>query len=292
MIIEASRQATIKSEARSPKAESRSVSGFGMVLSQRPSPPTQGSSARRAMFIATTTPDAQPSSVGAAWMGQGGSKVRPVEGRSCSAALKSEDRRPKPERKPKSEFREWPDSIGGGSAGVAIRNPKPEARRPKEARKPKPEGRTSDLGFRPSFALDFGLWTLDFGLLSFGLRSATNMSPLRGLANRVVRLAINMPPLRGLAGRVVRLAINMPPLRGLAGRAVRLAINMSPLRGLANRVVRLAINMSPLRGLAGRVVRLAINMPPLRGLADRAGCLATNMSPLRGSTRCDRQSPC
>ena len=120
MIIEASRQATIKSEARSPKAESRSVSGFGMVLSQRPSPPTQGSSARSAMFIATTTPDAQPSSVGAAWMGQGGSKVRPVEGRSCSAALKSEDRRPKPERRPKSEFREWPNSIGCCSDGVAI----------------------------------------------------------------------------------------------------------------------------------------------------------------------------
>ena len=51
---------------------------------------------------------------------QGCSKVRPVEGRSCSAALKSEDRRPKPERRPKSEFREWPDSIGGCSAGVAI----------------------------------------------------------------------------------------------------------------------------------------------------------------------------
>ncbi len=29
--------------------------------------------------------------------GQGSSKVRPVEGRSCSAALKSEDRRPKSE---------------------------------------------------------------------------------------------------------------------------------------------------------------------------------------------------
>ena len=252
MIIEASRQATIKSEARSPKAESRSVSGFGMVLGQRPSPPTQGSSARRAMFIATTTPDAQPSSVGAAWMGQGGSKVRPVEGRSCSAALKSEDRRPKPERRPKSEFREWPDSIGGGSAGVAIRNPKPAARRPKEARKPKPEGRTSD-----------------FRSAGLGLGMA------RTLERRAVRSATNMSPLRGLAGRAVRLAINMPPLRGLAGRAVRWAINMSPLRGLAR-----------------RVVRLAINMPPLRGLADRAGCLATNMSPLRGSTRCDRQSPC
>ena len=34
---------------------------------------------------------------------QGGSKVRPVEGRACSAALKSEDRRPKPESRPKSE---------------------------------------------------------------------------------------------------------------------------------------------------------------------------------------------
>ena len=34
---------------------------------------------------------------------QGGSKVRPVEGRSCSAALKSEDRRLKPESRPKSE---------------------------------------------------------------------------------------------------------------------------------------------------------------------------------------------
>ena len=34
---------------------------------------------------------------------QGGSKVRPVEGRSCSAALKSEDRRPKPESRPNSE---------------------------------------------------------------------------------------------------------------------------------------------------------------------------------------------
>ena len=51
---------------------------------------------------------------------QGCCKVRPVEGRSCSAALKSEDRRPKPERRPKSEFREWPDSIGCCSAGVAI----------------------------------------------------------------------------------------------------------------------------------------------------------------------------
>jgi hypothetical protein len=35
---------------------------------------------------------------------QGGTKDRPVEGISCSAALKSEDRRPKPERRPKSEF--------------------------------------------------------------------------------------------------------------------------------------------------------------------------------------------
>ena len=43
-------------EARNPKGESRSASGFGMVLSQRPPPPTQGSSARSAMFIAMTTP--------------------------------------------------------------------------------------------------------------------------------------------------------------------------------------------------------------------------------------------
>ena len=33
------------------------------------------------------------------------SEVRPVEGRSCSAALKSEARSPKPERRPKSEGR-------------------------------------------------------------------------------------------------------------------------------------------------------------------------------------------
>ena len=42
---------------------------------------------------------------GSAGPGQGCSEVRPVEGRSCSAALKSEDRRPKPERGPKSEGR-------------------------------------------------------------------------------------------------------------------------------------------------------------------------------------------
>ncbi len=77
---------------------------------------------------------------------QGGSKVRPVEGRSCSAALKSEDRRPKPESRPKSEFREWPNSIGGCSAGVAI---------------------NSDLGLRVSFGLrssglGFGMARTDF----------------------------------------------------------------------------------------------------------------------------------
>ena len=42
---------------------------------------------------------------GSAGPGQGCSEVRPVEGRSCSAALKSEDRNPKPERRPKSEGR-------------------------------------------------------------------------------------------------------------------------------------------------------------------------------------------
>ena len=71
---------------------------------------------------------------------QGGSKVRPVEGRSCAAALKSEDRRPKPERRPKSEFREWPNSIGGCSAGVAI---------------------NSDFGLRSS-ELGFGMARTDF----------------------------------------------------------------------------------------------------------------------------------
>ena len=77
---------------------------------------------------------------------QGCSKVRPVGGRPCSAALKSEDRRPKPERRPKSEFREWPDSIGCCSAGVAI---------------------NSDLGLRVSFGLrssglGFGMARTDF----------------------------------------------------------------------------------------------------------------------------------
>jgi hypothetical protein len=77
---------------------------------------------------------------------QGCSKVWPVEGRACSAALKSEDRRPKPERRPKSEFREWPDSTGGCSAGVAI---------------------NSDLGLRVSFGLrssglGFGMDRTDF----------------------------------------------------------------------------------------------------------------------------------
>ena len=65
---------------------------------------------------------------------QGCCKVRPVEGRSCSAALKSEDRRPK------SEFREWPDSIGCCSAGVAI---------------------NSDFGLRSS-GLGFGMARPDF----------------------------------------------------------------------------------------------------------------------------------
>ena len=77
---------------------------------------------------------------------QGWYKIRPVEGRSCSAALKSEDRRPKPERRPISDFREWPDSIGGCSAGVAI---------------------NSDLGLRVSFGLrssglGFGMARTDF----------------------------------------------------------------------------------------------------------------------------------
>ena len=51
---------------------------------------------------------------------QGCSKVRPVEGRSCSAALKSEGRNPKPESSPKPEFREWPNSISCCSAGGGL----------------------------------------------------------------------------------------------------------------------------------------------------------------------------
>ena len=57
-------------EARSQAAE---ISG------QHPPPSTQGSSARIAMFIATPTQDAAPSSVGAAWMGD------VALGRSCGA---------------------------------------------------------------------------------------------------------------------------------------------------------------------------------------------------------------
>ena len=86
---------------------------------------------------------------------QGCSKVRPVEGRSCSAALKSEDRRPKPERRPNSEFREWPGSIGCCSAGVAI---------------------NSDLGLRVSFGLrssglGFGVARTDFRAALSGMAS-------------------------------------------------------------------------------------------------------------------------
>ena len=71
---------------------------------------------------------------------QGCSKVRPVEERSCSAALKSEGRNPKPERSPKPEFREWPNSISCCSAGVAI---------------------NSDFGLRAS-GLGFGMARTDF----------------------------------------------------------------------------------------------------------------------------------
>jgi len=48
-------------------------------------------------------------------MWQGCSEVRPVEGRLCSAALKSEDRKPKTEGNPKSEIRRacgWLDLFG------------------------------------------------------------------------------------------------------------------------------------------------------------------------------------
>ena len=74
---------------------------------------------------------------------QGGSKVRPVEGRSCSAALKSEDR-----RRVKSE----------GRRSKAERRPKPEGRRPKT---------------EPRSASSFGLRISALGLLSaFGLRAS------------------------------------------------------------------------------------------------------------------------
>ena len=77
---------------------------------------------------------------------QGCAKVRPVEGSACSAALKSEGRNPKPESSPQPEFREWPNSISGCSAGVAI---------------------NSDLGLRASFGLrssglGFGMARTDF----------------------------------------------------------------------------------------------------------------------------------
>ena len=78
---------------------------------------------------------------GSRWATTGSTrKVRPVEGISCSAALKSEDRRPKPERRPKSEFREWPKPTSCCSDGVAI---------------------NSDLGLRSS-GLGFGVARTDF----------------------------------------------------------------------------------------------------------------------------------
>ena len=100
---------------------------------------------------------------------QGCSKVRPVEGRECSGALKSEDRRPKPERRPKSEFREWPDSTGGCSAGLAI---------------------NSDLGLRVSFGLRSS--GLGFGLARADFRAALGCPPVP--PNRI-------PPTRGPPGR-------------------------------------------------------------------------------------------
>jgi len=78
---------------------------------------------------------------------QGCSKLRPVEGRSCSAALKSEDRRPK------SEFREWSNSIGGCSAGVAI---------------------NSDFGLRVAFGLRSS--DLGFGMARTDFRAALRES--------------------------------------------------------------------------------------------------------------------
>ncbi len=98
------------------------------------------------------------------------SKVRPVEGRSCSAALKSEDRRPKPERRPKSEFREWPKPTGCCSAGGAI---------------------NSDLGLRVAFSLPWPVKSscyftgrssgLGFGMARAGFRAALSSPSLRPL---------------------------------------------------------------------------------------------------------------
>jgi hypothetical protein len=96
-----------------------------------------------------------PSAIDLVWSrgDQGGSKVRPVEGRSCSAALKSEDR-----RRVKSE----------GRRSKAERKPKPEGRRPKtEPRSASGFGlRISALGLRSS---DFKVFRLRSAGLGFGM---------------------------------------------------------------------------------------------------------------------------
>ena len=88
-------------------------------------------------FHGPNLPAQLPPGNGEEWVlgrAQGGSKVRPVEGRSCSAALKSEDRRRK--------------------AGQ-IRIPKADGRKKAETRRQKADDRTAlGLGFRSS---DFGL---------------------------------------------------------------------------------------------------------------------------------------
>jgi hypothetical protein len=107
-----------------------------------------------------------PSAIDLVWSrgDQGGSKVRPVEGRSCSAALKSEGR-----RRVKSE----------GRRSKAERRPKPEGRRPKtEPRSTSGFGlRISALGLRASDFKDFGLQSSGLG---FGMAQADFRAALRG----------------------------------------------------------------------------------------------------------------
>ena len=163
------------------------------------------------MFIATPAPEAQPSSVGAAWVGC--VAVRQGLGESGGA--------PGHKHAAPTGLGEPCGAVGykhvaptglSGLGGARRLNPKPEAegRKKAETRRPKPESRS---------ASSFGIRISEFGLLSaLGLRSSDF---------KAVRLATNMPPLRGLTDLVARLAINMSPLRGWSDRAVRLAISFS-----------------------------------------------------------------
>jgi len=205
------------------RVPSRGVRGCGITkLSPMPvgnardesqivQPSTQGSSVRSAMFIATPAPEAQPSSVGAAWVGC--VAVRQGLGESGGG--------PGHKHAAPTGLGEPCGAVGykhvaptglSGLGGARRLNPKPEGRK-KAERRPKPESRS---------ALGFGIRISALGLLSaLGFRPSDF---------KAVRLATNMPPLRGLTDLAVRLAINMSPLRGWSDRAVRLAISFSPLR--------------------------------------------------------------